>query len=250
MWLETQDQFAAALSNPDLPPPSSIGMKATKRFNVYRNNVSVSLSEALGATFPIVQALVGDEFFQGMTQIFTRQSLPKTPVLLDYGSEFPDFITTFSPAQTIPYLADIARLEWAWNRAYHSADVRPVTIKHLAKIPQDQVAHVCLHFHPSLHLLQSSWPIASIWQAHQPRGFEGGLPGEGENVLILRPELDVEIRNLNPQALQFLSALFEGATLGQASELFVEDQSFDLSSHLAALFTMGAVIGLTSDFTS
>ncbi|MCW9035280.1 MAG: DNA-binding domain-containing protein [Rhodospirillales bacterium] len=244
MWHETQEQFAAALRNPDHPLPSTIGPEAEKGFNVYRNNVAVSLSEALGATFPVTQALVGDEFFKGMAQIFTRQFLPKTPVLLDYGEEFPDFVSTFPPAGSLPYLADVARLEWFWNRAYHSADVTPLTIQALADIPEKAIGEVHFKFHPSMYLLDSPWPVASIWHAHQGTNDMGNLPEGGEKVLILRPQMEVEIRSLPVPAFTFLRALVGGATLGQALEPFLNDEQFDPSEHLAALFELGVVTDL------
>ena len=114
MW---QDEFIAALRDPSRPPAIT---EDTRRFAVYRNNVYVSLVDALVAGFPKVHELVGDTFFRAMARDYAAEHPPKTPVLAFYGEDFGAFISGFQPAEGVPYLGDIARLEFARRCALHA----------------------------------------------------------------------------------------------------------------------------------
>ncbi len=251
MWRETQRQFAAALRDPGAPVPAFIsktgGGESQRRFDVYRNNVAIGLIDAIADTYPVVHALVGEEFFKGLTRFYTRLFLPTTPVMLDYGADFPDFISTQSETETTPYLGDVARLEWAWNRAYHASDGAPVGIEILADLAESAVENIRLRFHPSVRFLASTWPMVSIWRAHQepdPQSLLGQLPDHGERAMIVRPEMTVFVRALDSVAYDFTKALYDGESLGQASLLILDTGPLDLSGHLKALFETGAIVGI------
>src|SRR5829696_7581086 len=131
-----QRRFSQALLDRARATPPGIrsvgGWPAERRFSVYRNNVFVSLTEALVTRFPVCHALVGDEFFRAMARGFIELSPPRSPVLMTYGDDFGDFIETFPPARSVPYLGDVARLEAALTLAYHAADATPLTADELA----------------------------------------------------------------------------------------------------------------------
>src|SRR6202000_2908803 len=120
------DRFASALVNPEHPTPLGVtgprGKGAIKRYNVYRNNVTVSLIDALAAIYPAVQRITGSEFFRAMARFHVRAPPPTSPLLFEYGREFPAFIESYEYAQDLPWLADTARIERAWLDAYHAAD--------------------------------------------------------------------------------------------------------------------------------
>ncbi len=115
--------FAAALLDPDVAAPDGLvawnGSDPAHRFAVYRNNVTSALSDVLADSFPVTQQLVGEEFFRAMARIFLRGSPPPSPILTAYGEGFPAFVADFAPARTVPFLADVARLEWLRLRALH-----------------------------------------------------------------------------------------------------------------------------------
>ena len=158
MWPETQSDFAAALLDPALPAPAGL---AERRFAVYRNNVTVGLCDALAASFPTVAALVGEDFFYALARDFIRQSPPAGPVLHEYGEGFPAFIAGHAAAGDLPYLPDVARLDWVCLRAYHAADAAPVGIDALAAVPAAALDGLRLSLHPSLALVASDWPVAA-----------------------------------------------------------------------------------------
>jgi hypothetical protein len=125
----SQQEFRTALLDPEHPVPSGLtdpqGRPAGRRFNVYRNNVSVSLTEALRQAFPVVQKLVGEEFFTAMAQEHLRAHPPASPLMMFYGEAMPAFLSAFPPVAHLPYLADVARLELALRASYHAPDAVP-----------------------------------------------------------------------------------------------------------------------------
>jgi len=254
-WSEMAHSFASALRRPDLPVPSLIGKTddapAVKRFNVYRNNVAMGLQAALAATFPVVKALVGEEFFAVMAQIYVANHLPSSPVLLDYGSNFPDFIKTFEPTRQLPYLPDVARIEWSFNESYHAADATPITIKVLSALNTDVFERTRIVLHPSLRLICSDWPVLSIWHAHQQDDPATHLPDlaqtGGEYGFLVRPKLEVQAMLLPAAGFKLLAALCDGETLTAAAGTLPEAVQGDLSAMLAMIFSAGAVVDLTTD---
>lgn len=249
-WPELQGAFAGALLDPRRPVPAGVvdpaGAACARRFGVYRNNVAAGLAGALAESFPAVQRLVGKDFFQAMAIAYARTDPPRSPVMAAYGAGFADFIAGFEPAASLPYLADVARIEQAWVEAYHSADAEPIDPALLAELPQEALPHLRLRLHPSLRVVRSPWAVLSIWRcnaeaAPADRVEDAGTP---EDALILRPQAEVEVRALGPGAALFLQALVAGDPVVEAwRQALGEAADFDLAAHLAGLLEMGAVAG-------
>lgn len=235
----SQIDFAAALLDAEKPTPTGVvdpkGRPAGKRFDVYRNNVVLSLSDALADAFPVVQKLVGDKFFQAMAGVFVRKHPPQSPILSQFGGEFPDFLADFPPVAHLTYLPDVARLELARTRAYHAADATPVDGTALAALPPEQMAGAFLHFHPSLHIISSPFPVLAIWQKNSDMP-EASIPQSGQDVLIARPESTLEMRQLPAGAADFLRALKAGKPLGEAIDFCSRMPGFNLTENIGGLF--------------
>jgi hypothetical protein len=101
------------------------GRPAGRRFNVYRNNVAASLTDALATGFPVIAKLLGEEFFRAMAGVFLRAHPPGDPRLQLWGGKFPGFLARFEPVAHLPYLPDMARLELGLRQSYHAADAAP-----------------------------------------------------------------------------------------------------------------------------
>ncbi len=250
-WNDLQTDFIKSLKQPDLPVPDNIGktnnQPSVKRFNVYRNNSAVAIAESLQAGFPVVSQLVGDEFFSGMASVYMQTDLPKTPVMLKYGENFPEFIANFEPARSIPYLADIAKLEWYWTQSYNAADANPIGIEKLAEIPQDQISDVTLQFHPSFNLIKSEFPVLSIWSAHNEENTSEileNLDFTPEQGFIVRPEFEVNVIITDITLYNFMENISSGKTLGEAIELLPPEHLEDLSGYLQYIFNSGTIINL------
>ncbi len=127
-----QADFSDSLLNAEKPVPNCCMAAdqdiAVQRFNVYRNNVFAGLIEALRDSFPVVERLVGQEFFAALAQAYRHDNMPSSPVMMQYGAKFPDFLRRFEPVASLPYLPDVAQLEWLYSEAFHSADFEPVSM--------------------------------------------------------------------------------------------------------------------------
>lgn len=247
---DRQGKFSAAVINPRADIPAGLfgpsRLPSRKRFAVYRNNVIVGLVEALRANFPATCRIVGEEFFWAMAREYVVAELPTSPVLFHYGDRFPDFIAQFEPAGTLPYLADVARIERACSEAYHAPEQQALDADALAGIPSYQISDLCLMLHPSLRVIRSQFPSVRIWRMN----FGDGLPSPvdlesgGEDALVVRPNGNVDLHSLPSGVASFVSSLAEGKTLMTAMEAALnESGSFDLSSDLAALIAAGVFVG-------
>jgi hypothetical protein len=167
-------RLSAGLIDPDRPVPVGVvgrnGKSAVKRYNVYRNNVTASLIGSLAAIFPATQRIAGIELFRAMARFHVRATPPRSPLLFEYGRDFPDFIEQFECARHMPYLADTARIERAWLDAYHSADVLPLPAHRLAMIPADRLADITFIPHPSTRIVRSPYPALTIFAANRIEG--------------------------------------------------------------------------------
>jgi hypothetical protein len=247
----TQDAFARALADLALPVPAGVttarGAADEKRFAVYRNNVAVGLRRALAARFPVVVRLVGQEFFAGMAKAYVARRKPTSPLIFAYGDDLADFIVGFAPAQGLPYLADVARLEAAWTHAYHASDVEPLTAATLAGLRAEALPAARLVPHPAATLLRSRFPIGSIWQAHQLGRDGTGSFGGAECVLVARSAFDVRVHVLPVRDTAFAEALLAGVAIGEAAELGAAETGFDFGTALVGLIGLGAFAGIDTD---
>ncbi len=245
----SQSDFSKALLDNERPTPEGLidpqGRPAGKRFDVYRNNVVLSLSDALSDAYPVVQKLVGEKFFQAMAGIFVRQHPPKSPILSQFAPEFPDFLAAFPPVAKLTYLPDVARLEKARTEAYHAADVDPIDGAALAALTPEQMAEAKLHLHPSLHIISSPFPVFAIWRQNSDAP-DTAIPKHGQDVLIARPQDMVEMRTLPPGAADFLRALAAGRRLGETIEFCEKIPLFDLTENIGGLFESNLLIKIES----
>lgn len=261
MDVSAQATFAAALLDPGRPLPKGLsvwsGGDPARRFAVFRNNVVVSLLEALAARFPVTQELVGVEFFRAMAHLYVQDEPPRSRLLHEYGETFPRFVERFAPANDVPYLADVTRLEAARTRAYHAADLEPLPPEAFAAIVPDAAAYLAVRIHPSAQLVASAWPVHSIWQAHQPLE-PAHAPGStavelsridlqrAEAVLVARPRLEVVVWRLPPGGVAFLEALADGCMLAEAAaRAAAAALDFDLTANLTLLIQADIAVGLS-----
>lgn len=241
-----QADFRAALLDAAQPVPQGLtdgaGRPAGRRYSVYRNNVAVSLREALESGFPAVLSLIGAENFAHVAGQFLRRHPPQSPLMMHYGAEFPDFIASLPPLQKWGYLADVARLELALRRSYHASDAAPIDPAALASRDEAGLMATGFTLAPAVHLVQSPWPLVSVWrfatQPDQPKP-----QAVAECALVLRPEFDPVVHPLSPAAAGFVQALMQGDCLERAVETGGED--LDLGETLNLLLTHGAITALT-----
>ena len=240
--------FAAALVDPARATPATLtgpaGKGAVKRYNVYRNNVMVSLINALAAVYPAVQRITGAEFFRAMARFHIRATPPNSPLLFEYGRDFPAFVEQYEYARPMPWLADVARIERAWLDAYHAADAQPLPPATLANFPEEKLADLIFIAHPATRIVRSRFAAVTIMASNRGSDpvdlIDASTP---EDALITRPDLDVTLRRLPPGGATFLESLVSGRTLGEAATSALEtSSSFDIAANIAGMIEAGVFI--------
>jgi hypothetical protein len=225
------------------------GLGARARLAVYRHHVFSTLTAALQTTFPVVCRLVDERFFGYAADCYIRQgSLPSGPCLFEYGATFPGFLAGFPPCEGLPYLADVARLEWALSVALHAADHVPLEDAALRHLAAEITGEEVLLLDPSFALLASPWPIDRIWLVNQPEADGGAtvdLSAGGVWLEVRRREDAVGFRHVDRGTWVFRRALSEGRRLTEAvGETMTADERFDLLPALAALAREGLLRGV------
>ncbi len=216
---ESQDVFAHALLDPSAPVPRGLlrpdGAPATRRFDIYRNNVVASLIDALAESFGVTRTIVGQAFFRAMAEEFVRAHPPRTPCVIDYGDRFPGFIDSFEPAVGLPYLGDVARLEVARRRSFHAADDGIADPDSLACLDESTLPGIRMNFRASTLFVRSPHPLWSIWR-YNTTNDSSPVEARPEDVLVSRPADRVLLRRLPQGSAAFLEELSQGASLGDA----------------------------------
>jgi len=239
------DQFADGIFSGDVPH-AVIGRnadEAARRYSVYRNNVLHSLTEALSQRFPVVKRIVGHEFFNSMARVFIEKHPPRSPILHTWGNEFASFLKAFPPARSVPYLPDIARLEYARGEAYHAADAHPLDAEQL-QVYIAEPDRFSIPMHPSLRLLSSKFSVGAIWEANQ----DGNDPTPNmatrlpESVLVLRdPSFDVQTWRLTEADALFVAELLKsGKLVPAAGRACVKEPNYNPTPLLVRLVSAGA----------
>lgn len=245
-----QNDVGVSLKDSKAPCPSQVEQQGSdaqsRRFNIYRNNRAVSLIENLKATFPAVHKLVGDAYFTAVAQSFINEHPPQSPVMAEYGDGFGEFIRQSPNAKSIPYVADLASLEWSRLQSYHSADAEVLTLDILTSVDPSDYESLAFNMHPSLFLLSSHWPVGSLWsEIISPADAETDKPDidmkASEHVVVVRPEYEVNLQVLPQSGALLLEHLQSGETLFQAvSSVTQNDPEFDAGFHLQGLISLGA----------
>jgi len=212
------------------------GMAPQARLAIYRNNIFHNYHQALRDVYPVVERLVGEDFFR----LAVRRYIPLHPSrdgnLHSFGAAFGRFLDGFPPAAQLPYLGDVARLEWHVHEAFHAADHAAMPLDCLASVPPQQLPLLTFTLHPACRLLESRFPVHLIWQANQGEaGTEEAvnLDVGGVCLLLRRPGYAVEVEAVAAAEFGLLSALSQGLPLHQALErAFAASPDFDLAAFL------------------
>ncbi len=236
---DLQRAFAAHLRGDDESGLVAEIRPAAARLRIHRHHVLDSLAGALAATFPTVMAVVGADFFRSLVRGFIGRSLPAQPVLAEYGQDFPEFIAEHEPSRGLPYLPDVARLDWALNLAFHAPAGDRLASADLAAVPADQLPALRLGLARGTTLLNSPYPLDRIWRAAQPGASADtvDLATGGVYLLVMRGPEDAAFVTLSPEEAVFVRGIADGFSLEEAAERGAG--SFDLSASFARLLGLG-----------
>lgn len=240
---EAQEAFAQALLERHVdavaPLIATGEMTVEERLAIYRVNVFENLADALADTFPATQALVGEEFFHALAVDYVRHTPPQVACLLWYGDDFPDFIAGYERAASVPYLADVARLEWAWQSALFAEDDEALDPAWLEAQEEAALEVLVFTLREGAGLVASSFPLYDIWQfALKPEEVPPpDMESAGERLAIWRDGREMRVKPLSEAEYAALAILAKGATLGQAiAAASQQENELDPTGLLGTLF--------------
>jgi hypothetical protein len=187
---------------------------------------------------------VGDAFFEEAARRHLEAEPSASGDLNRYGDAFPAFLDAYPHAAGLPWLSDVARLEWAWHEALMAADAEGLDVGALARVPPE--ARPCLRFslHPSVRLVRSPWPVFAIWEANQPdRDGTADRDSGPDAVLAWREAGRVRLALLTAAEALFLERLMAGMTLEVAADVPGE---WDLAASLRRFAAHGVLCGFSA----
>jgi hypothetical protein len=246
---ETQGLIAAALGQGDSASVVTLlrgagDVAAARRLHVYRNNHVAALATALTDVYPVTTRLVGEDFFRQLARAYIARHPSTSGDLQAFGAMLPAFIRRQASLATLPYLADVAALEWAVHEVYHEADEQALDVAALARVEAAAQLRIRLHLQLATHFVASPFPVLAIWHANQAASDDGvptvSLADGGVRVLVARRDFEVEFRVLDAGEDCFLRALAAGQPLGGAVPAALDiDPGFDFASTLARHVALG-----------
>jgi hypothetical protein len=219
------------------------GIAAEARLQIHRHHFFTTLTEALAANFPVVCRLVDRRFFDYLAHHFIAANPPREPCLFEYGAHFPDFIAGFPACRNLPYLPDVARLEFAMNAVLHAPDLPVLTAEMLGDVALESFGALRFVLHPAARVVSSRYPVDRIWRTNQVDDGTVVLGGDGARLLMQRCHDEVTWRVLSAAEFMFVRGLAAGQTLELALELA---GPVDLTSFFAELLVGGAFAGFVN----
>lgn len=237
MLRETQNAWRAGLFGRGAPPEGIRAADPPARFAIHRGTVMESLVQSLGHAFPVARKIATPDNFRVVALAYIRAEPPQRPVLADYGAGFPDFLAGFPAAVAdLPFLPDLARLEWALHTAYFAADAPSLAPQTLGAIAPEHLGSARLALHGAARRVSSAHPVWTAWRDEAVPGAD--LPGQ--HVLVARPDARVDAYEIEPGDAAFLGEIAAGATLEEAAHAAIAvDARFDFAAILAAHLQRG-----------
>jgi Putative DNA-binding domain len=227
------------------------GLEPAARLRVYRNNSREGFVTTLRAAYPVLERLVGEDYFRQLASTYREQFPSPSGNLHHVGERLPGFLARRYAATEFAYFADVARLEWALQEVLVAADHPPLDAARLQSVPADEFARLSFVLHPAAHLVSSPFPVVTIWSANQPGADPGqtiDLGSGAEHVLLLRTRDDVRFERLDAAQFAFLACLQRGATLVDAidgSDAGDTGDAFDAGECLRRHVAAGALVDFT-----
>jgi uncharacterized protein (UPF0276 family) len=256
---QAQQSFGEALFDVAREQPALAQLKggatqpaqASGRLAIYRGNLTASWNKALSGAYPVVQQLVGDEFFEALARAYGRAHPSRDADLNLFGADFASFLAGFEHVAKYPYLPGMARLEWALHRAHYAPDARALGAAAFGHLAPAQLEASRFTLHAACRLHACDWATAQLWLAHQPGGPE--FPGEMRSpslALICRPQWQAQLVVLTPGAYAALALLTAGENFGAALDAaFGLEEEFDVGAHLKQWLDLGIFTALKESGT-
>ncbi len=192
------------------------------RLSIYRNTVFASLHATLCAHYPSVATLVGDGCMQALAHDYITAHPPIAPCMAEYGAHFAAMIATHPSLADLPYLPDMARLDWALVLCSRAAPWDDDD--HGPQMPISPDASLC--WPSSLSVLTVEYPVDEIRTCLE-HGDEAQLAAidmtpMARHGVLWRGADSTHLRLVPQGAGAFVRAAMAGADAAQACESVLE----------------------------
>lgn len=229
------------------PRVRSIEIAGAERVQVYRNNALVSLTQALADVYPVVVRLVGEGFFGQIARAYIRAYPSRSGNLHEFGRQLPLFVCGLPEARDLPYLGDVATLEWAYHEVFHAAEAAPLDLARLAAVPEAAQGRLRFRLHPATRLVASRYPIFAIWSANQDERAPAetiDLDADPDFLIVARRGLDTYVARIAQGDFVLAGEIAAGTTLSQACDAaLAADPSIDVGEAFGRLVASGTIAG-------
>jgi hypothetical protein len=250
---ELQRSFAAALFTGETDEVfgeiKAPGSEIHDRFDIYRNNVRAGFAKALAVAFPVIERLMGEQYFQHIAEEFRLANPSRAGDLHHVGAPFPAFLRRRFGETRHAYFPDVAELEWAYQESLIAADANPIRPDALRPIDPSSYEGLRFTLDPAVRLVHSDYPIIRIWSANQPGACADeviDLDSGADDVLVLRTKEHIELHRLRRCEFAGLRAIAAGFPLGTALEAALTvDAEFDLGAALQRFFRLNLFTSFT-----
>ena len=210
------------------------------RFALYRGNLTTTWDKVLASAYPVIRQLVGDEFFTALARAYGKAHPSQNPDLNHFGATFPEFLRDFEHAADLPYLPDMARLEWLLHRAHYAPHAPSVTADDLARLSPEAFENARFALHRAASLFSSTLAVVALWQAHAPGGVFPEQMDAPSLAVVVRALFKPELASIGAGGYAALAALDRGATMGEALDAAFEcDDNFDIAANVAQWLGLG-----------
>ncbi len=215
------------------------GPRAARGLEAYRANAETIAARALGAAFPTVQAMVGEDDFRQLARGFLQAQPATRGDLGEWGEGFAEWLGAHDALRDWPWLADSARLDLALHCSERAAD-DTLDAASLARLESHDPSQLRLELVAGAALVESTWPIVSIHAAHQlagdaaERAFTGVREAlaarRGERAFVARQGWRAVVVAVDEREAAWLRALLRGTNLADA--LAYAGDGFDFAAWL------------------
>lgn len=217
---------------------------------VYQANRAVLAERTLASTYPVICQLIGVESFEPLARHFWRQHPPQRGDMGQWGEHLPEFLAAASQLAGEPFLADVARMEWALHCAATAPDAVLDASSFALLSGADDAQPVGLTTSPGIYVLASVYPVVSIINAHllgQPtldQAADRLRQGQGEHALVCRQGFKPEARSISAAEYTLIIALQQSLTLDAALGMALDlDPAFDFNTWLGLAVQTSLITG-------
>jgi hypothetical protein len=249
---ELQLRFVAALfgGSRDALAPWILGdgIDSEARLGIYRNNLRQGFAKTLALEFPVIERLVGSDYWRQLAREFQAAHPSRSGNLHHIGAPFAAFLRQRFGATQYAYLADVAELEWGYQEALVATDAPPLEVGALQSIAPEHYPQLVFTVHPACRLVRTGYPVIRIWRANQPDvpvPETIDLRSAADLILVRRAAAaSIEFIALPPGQFAFLEAISRSAPLGEAIDAALAvDDAFDAAQALRRCVALGALTG-------